>query len=401
MNGIRVIFRWSSHNQYSVATLIGLLDDRLPAERFEILRAPSLAEVEDGACGNDTSVVAYSFTSLDADAVRDEIRALRAGRAAHAVVICGGPHTSAEPEDVLAWGADAAFVGEAEETLPAYLLELEASGSAPRDRLIRGAPVSDLDAYPPFAAGRGLFAPIELRRGCANRCTFCQTPRLFGPVRERSVEAVMRSARQLVDAGKNRIVFTSPDALLYGSRDGTVDLGAVEELLAAVSSTGLSITFGFFPSEVGPRSLARAAEAAHLLRKHVAHDEIVIGAQSASPRVLKLLGRAHTVADADEAVAIAAAAGFTPVVDVLTCTPGELPDERRQTLEWMREVRSRHGARFNLHHFTPLPGTPLAGRSPEAIERDVLDAFREMVATGAAVGHYSDEWLATSTLDVR
>jgi len=400
MDRTRIIFRWMQNNRYSVATLIGLLDEALGDDRYEIVRASTADEAAKLASGARRSIVAYSFTTSDGAAVAAEIGALRAGGARDAVVICGGAHTSAVPDEVLAWGADAAFVGEAEESLPAFLRTFAESGEPPSDRIVKPLPLDEFDAYPPFAASRGLFAPVELRRGCENRCAFCQTPRLFTVVRERSVEYVMRHAASLVAAGKRRIVFTSPDALLYGSRDGVVNLPAMEELLSRVSATGLGITYGFFPSEVGPRSLARAPGAAALLRRYVAHDEIVVGGQSASPRVLKLLGRSHTVEDVDAALAIASDAGFTPVVDVLLCAPGETGDERRRTMAWMRDARSRHGARFNLHHFTPLPGTPLGGRPAERIEADVLAELRRMLATGAAVGHYTDEWLATADVEV-
>jgi radical SAM superfamily enzyme YgiQ (UPF0313 family) len=150
---------------------------------------------------------------------------------------------------------------------------------------------------------------------------------------------------------------------------------------------------------VGPRSLARAPEAAALLKRYVAHDEIVIGAQSASPRVLRLLGREHTVEDVDSSLAIAVSAGFAPVVDILMCAPGETADDRGLTVEWMRTVRSRHGARFNLHHFTPLPGTPLGTSRPERIEAEVLAGLCRLIATGAAVGHFTDEWLASAGIE--
>jgi B12-binding domain/radical SAM domain protein len=390
MTKTTVVFRWLRHNHYTVAVLLGLLDQALDGRRFELGLAGSRRDLlsrlkERGG----PAVVAYSFTTSEALQVEREIRSLRIDAPRQITILCGGPHPSACPDEVLSWGADLVFVGEAEESLPAFLREFAETRRLPASPIVQPLPLGDFDSYPPFWAEGGLFAPIEIRRGCRNRCAFCQTPRLFPTVRERTPAGILHHAGSLQRAGLKRVLFTASDALLYGSTDGrTANLDALEAFLSGLGRTGLAISFGFFPSEVAPHTLARTPEAAQVLRRHVSNRELVIGAQSGSPSTLERLGRPHTVEEIEAAAAAARAAGFVPLVDILLGTPGEGREERRVTLDWMGRLRLREGARFNLHHFLPLPGTPFAGQPAERLEPDVLEAIRRLLDTGAARGNF-------------
>jgi radical SAM superfamily enzyme YgiQ (UPF0313 family) len=79
------------------------------------------------------------------------------------------------------------FVGEAEESLQDYLNKLYVSKDVLKDKIIKALPLKDFDEYPPFSTKRRFFGPIELVRGCKNRCAFCQTGRLFPCVRQRII----------------------------------------------------------------------------------------------------------------------------------------------------------------------------------------------------------------------
>ena len=111
--------------------------------------------------------------------------------------MAGGPHTSALPESVLEAGADAAFVGEGEESLPRFLNDIAESGGGPKQGIIPPMPLGDFDSYPPFAHRLNFLAPIEIRRGCSVGCAFCQTSRIFTKVRERSIDYITRYGRHI------------------------------------------------------------------------------------------------------------------------------------------------------------------------------------------------------------
>jgi radical SAM family uncharacterized protein/radical SAM-linked protein len=163
------------------------------------------------------------------------------------LVLCGGP-TATHPEP-LAPFIDAFFIGEAEESLPALVLEfarLRRSGIPRRERLVRlasqyplyvpelyvigrdpdtgfitvGAPtdervparpkrvwVSDLNRFPfpddsPLAFGEAIFdrMAVEVARGCTEGCRFCQAGMIYRPVRERDpvqvIDALMSGVKK-------------------------------------------------------------------------------------------------------------------------------------------------------------------------------------------------------------
>jgi radical SAM family uncharacterized protein/radical SAM-linked protein len=166
----------------------------------------------------------------------------RAGDAT--LVLVGGP-TASHPEPVAPF-IDAAFIGEAEELLPALVLawaalrrEITAGTRTRRDALadlasrfplyvpalyateidaatgmmVVGAPldprvparvsramVADLDKYPfpsdtpvPYAEAVFERASVEIARGCTEGCRFCQAGMIYRPVRERSPQSIADS----------------------------------------------------------------------------------------------------------------------------------------------------------------------------------------------------------------
>ena len=145
-----------------------------------------------------------------------EIRNIKKTCSNKAIIICGGPHAAALPESLLKLGSDIVFVGEAEESLPAFLNHFHQTHRLPDDKIILPLPLKSFDEYPPFSVKRKFFGPIELRRGCTNSCVFCQTPGLFKKVRERSINLVKKYVQYMKEHKRQRIIFTIPDVLSYG-----------------------------------------------------------------------------------------------------------------------------------------------------------------------------------------
>jgi B12-binding domain/radical SAM domain protein len=209
--------------------------------------------------------------------------------------------------------------------------------------------------------------------------------------RHRSVDNVREHVRSMTAEAIDRppyVRYVTPTSLSYGSPDTSVNLAAVEELLAGVRAElparGKQY-FGTFPSEVRPEHVS--PEALALIKRYADNASLVIGGQSGSERLLAATHRGHDVASIERAVALCIEANVRPDVDFLFGLPGETDDDRLATVALAERIAAR-GARVHSHAFMPLPGTPLANATPTAIGADLADAVARLESRGAAYGQW-------------
>jgi len=246
------------------------------------------AELERAVREDRPEVVGFSIRNLD-NAVHQRLEShlhvhdslIESARRGGAKVVIGGPAVSLLAErslDVLP--ADFAVLGEGEETFPALLAALD-QGRDPG--LLPGVAVRDASgratATPPrrlarFGASglerwidwrqygpRGFTWPIQSKRGCAFRCTYCSYPSLEGRLHRLrptddvvdEIERVARIARprtfELVDSTFN--VPVEPALALcrelrrrklgvHLTAMGVNPLGVTEDLFAEMESAGFN-----------------------------------------------------------------------------------------------------------------------------------------------------------------
>ena len=125
-----------------------------------------------------------------------------------------------------------------------------------------------------------------------------------------------------------------------------------------------------------------------LIETYCANRKVHFGAQSGSNRVLQMLRRGHTAEDVMKAYDLCRDHGITPVVDYIVGLPDESDDEQRLSVTQMKEI-TRFGV-VHVHHFTPLPGTPLAGMSARSVLPDVQRELGRMALNRKATGSWID-----------
>ena len=339
------------------------------------------------------AVAGWSFYSPDFVASAEDLRYVKA-RAPGAVHLAGGVHATAEPLQTLQAGFDFVALGEGESTVVSFFRERERRAGLAwleQGRLRSNGPGErrPLDDFPGFNHLEGKWNALEITRGCVYACSFCQTPFMFkARFRHRSVGCVREHVRWMRADGIRYMRFVTPTCLSYGSEDTSVNLEAVEELLAAVRGElppQGKIYFGTFPSECRPEHVTRASLA--LLRKYVDNDSLVIGGQSGSERVLRETHRGHGVGEIIESVKLAREFGFRPDVDFLLGMPDETPEDRAESLALAQKLVDL-GARIHSHAFMPLPGTPLGGKVPSPIEARTQRAMERLESKGAMYGQW-------------
>jgi len=229
---------------------------------------------------------------------------------------------------------------------------------------------------------------------CQHKCAYCDFNSYAGLGRdeqERYVAALLAE----MDLWAAR-----PE--LRGEQVATVFVGGgtptlLEGRLLARVLTGVRARFPLAPDaevtvEANPGTVDVAGEKLHLLREAGA-NRISFGAQARQDHLLRRLGRIHTAAEVEEAVAAARRAGFTNIsLDLMYGLPGQTPEDFRRTLEWALSLGPTHISAYSLivEEGTPFYHEWRAGRldlPPEDAEEAM---FREGKALLEANGfeHY-------------
>lgn len=403
-----LLFYCPRENKLSVSALCGALDarpelDELPVYFANTPRAMRAESARLLAAGNFV-VAAFSFFTSQAMEAGALARSLKHNAGTELFLLAGGPHPSGAPEATLQLGFDCVCVGEGEETLPGILLALSSGGDFRRldglafladGNFVRtpARPPVDLNLYPPVSFRRERFGTIEITRGCPFGCKYCQNSRLFGhKQRHRSVEKILEIVGRMADRGLLEFRCVTPDAFAYGSPDGRqLNLPALERLLGGlrgILGPGGKLFFGSFPSEVRPEHVT--PETIALAVKYSDSDNLVIGAQSGSERVLSLCGRGHGTAEIVRAVELTLSAGLSAYVDFIFGLPGETEADALLTLDLMRKL-GKMGAKAHAHTFMPLAGTPYETETAAPTADIYRIAVEELCGRGMAFGHWQKQ----------
>jgi len=394
--------------RFSISVLIGAVeadgrfDDvvihELDPKQDLALQIGSLAE------RYEQVVLGYSFTTPNGPEVLRQVQSIRQQLAQqnqqNVTLVAGGPHPSGAWQQTLQMGFDVAVVGEGERSLPELLHAIYGDGDLSQVRGIgtvrdgetvytgRSPRVENLDDYPPFAPHYGMFSSMEITRGCPWACRFCQATFLFGNrMRHRSVDNIAHWVQVSAREELYEIRFITPDAFAYGSDGQHLRLDLLQQMLKAVNEiVGREHTYiGSFPSEVRPETVSR--EAVDLIRAHAVNDNIIIGAQSGSDRLLELSHRGHGVAEIYKAVQITRDAGLMANVDFIFGMPGESEQDREQTRRVIRDLAAM-GARIHSHAFVPLAGTPWSDELPGQVDPETQSLLYALAGTHQQYGQW-------------
>jgi radical SAM family uncharacterized protein len=320
----------------------------------------------------------------------------------HPLVIAGGPNAY-NPEP-LADFVDLFLIGEAEESLPELVSALREGKprASRRERLlecarrVRGAyvpslyevnyaddgrvaaieptaegvpgiverrAVFDLDAAPapvrpvvPFVETVHDRLAVEIMRGCAHGCRFCQAGATYRPLRRRSVEKILEIVEQgLAATGYDEV------GLLSLSSSDYPELGElVSKLNVRHGKSGVSISL---PSLRVNEGLAQIPELVAAVRK----GAITVAPEAGTERLRRAINKQVGDAQLFDGLAAAFRAGWNRVkLYFMTGLPTE-DDEDLAAIgaiigraSAMARKLAKRGGRINasVSNFVPKPGTP-------------------------------------------
>jgi len=230
----------------------------------------------------------------------------------------------------------------------------------------------------------GLYVHIPF---CLKKCCYCDF--VSYPYDEEKARAYCAAlVREIGLYGAERLEVAS---VFFGGGTPTClparNLAAVMEEINRFFnlSREIEVTVEANPGTVDPAGL-RALRAAGANR-------LSLGVQAGQDRLLNALGRAHTAAEAVEAVQMARAAGFDNLnIDLIFGVPGQTMNDWRQTLKLVVDFEPEHLAAYNLQieDGTPLKRAVAQGKVTPCPEDLELAMYREAMEFFAANGfiHY-------------
>jgi len=403
-----VVF-YQKKNIYSFNALIGALEtvEELEDIKLYFIRGFENLDNELGRiCENHKKVVlGISFFTTQLWEINDLLKLLRAKYKERVLFIAGGPHPTGDPKGTLKMGFDIVVVGEGEETLIEILYNVKYNKNLDairgiayfnKDKILTTTKKRrwiDLDKYPPLPIKNVKFGAIEITRGCPFACYFCQTPYILGTrPRHRSIKSICNAVSVMKTYGKTDIRFITPNAFSYGSPDGkSLKIPILEKLLIEITEIIKpkgKIFFGSFPSEVRPEHVTK--ETLGLILKYASNDNIVLGAQSGSQKVLNSCNRGHSTKDVYNAVKLTLEAGLTPNVDFIFNLPNETEEDIDLTIDFMYKI-SDMGAKIHSHTFMPLPLTRFAYEDVKDVDEKIIKTISKLSSQGLAYGEWKKQ----------
>lgn len=409
MKDIVLVVFYHKNNKFSFNALIGALDS---VERFNDLKIVYFTGKKDLIQGlkeivpkYKTVILAISFFTTQIWDMHELISALRKNHGKDLVIIAGGPHPTGDPSGTLDMGCDIVVVGEGEETFMELVQKINDGkelskvkgiglvGSDGNYKYTGKRALISLDKYPPFPLKNRRFGALEITRGCPYVCFFCQTSYLAGTTpRHRSVKTICKYVQIMKQENLTDIRFITPNAFCYGSPDGkTLNLPKLKELLVNVKeilSPEGRIFFGSFPSEVRPEHVTK--ETLDLLTTYADNDNIIIGAQSGSQKVLNSCHRGHSVEDVYTAVELTLKAKLKANVDFIFGLPNETIEDIKLTINVMEDLVKK-GARIHAHSFIPLPMTPYANEPATKINKVLQKTLKSSLLGNQVFGEWKKQ----------
>ena len=216
---------------------------------------------------------------------------------------------------------------------------------------------------------------IKISEGCDNRCTYCIIPYLRGKFRSRTIEDVVKEAKEMVALGNKELILISQDTTHYGT--DIYGKSALPELLREICKIdGLKWVrlLYCYPEEITDELVETIANE----EKVVKYIDLPI--QHISDKVLKLMNRRGNSALIREKIKLLRERipGIVIRSTVIVGFPGETKEDFALLAEFLKEVKFE---RLGVFKFSCQEGTPAAkikeGIVPENTKQKRLDKLMQ------------------------
>lgn len=204
---------------------------------------------------------------------------------------------------------------------------------------------------------------IKIEDGCENRCSYCAIPDGRGRVRSKPAEDAVEEALDLCRGGCREIVLTGIEIASYGRDTGGSLAGLLSELDSECAGFGTRFRLSSVPPDLFSDEFVDRISRLRSLASH-----FHISMQSASDRILRLMRRHYSSADAYAAIEKLRKSipGVMFSADIIVGFPGESPGDFSDTLDFVRDTKLIH---THIFPYSRREGT-LAASMPGQIPND-------------------------------
>ena len=297
--------------------------------------------VEDLPESIDADIIALSVETF---AARRAYALARQYKSDGNVIIMGGYHPTALPEECLAH-CDAALVGDAEDTFPAFLKDYQ-NGTLQRKYISRGMScLSRVRLNHPCFDGKR-YAPVgvaQFSRGCKFACDFCSIKTMYsGKVRQKHTADIVSEMRE----AKEKLFFLLDDNIF-------LDENSALELFEALRPLKKKWVCQISMDVTQNSRLLRAMRKSGCVM-------VIMGFESLSAENLRAMNKtANLQIDYDSAVRNLSRHGLLVYATFVLGYDGDGPDAPRSML---RFANKHSFAIANFNPLIPMPETPLYKR---------------------------------------
>ena len=214
-------------------------------------------------------------------------------------------------------------------------------------------------------------AYLKIAEGCSNGCAFCIIPKLRGRYRSRSMDSLLREARELEARGVRELIVIAQDITRYGMdlKDGSSLAGLLREL-CRMNFHWIRLHY-LYPEVITGELIeviAREPKIVHYLDIPIQH---------CNDRILKAMRRHNTRREL-EALFDKLRAAIPDLVlrtSLICGLPGETEEEFEELCQFLREQKLQ---RAGVFQFSPEEGT-LAEKMPDQVDPETAARRVELV----------------------
>ncbi|MBR5307761.1 MAG: 30S ribosomal protein S12 methylthiotransferase RimO [Clostridia bacterium] len=237
-------------------------------------------------------------------------------------------------------------------------------------------------------------AYIKISEGCDNKCTYCAIPMIRGRFRSRTMEDIVREAKELADMGATELIIISQDTTRYGlDLYGELKLPELLRELCKIEKLRWIRLLYCYPEETTDELIDVIASE----EKIVKYIDMPI--QHISDKILKLMNRRGDSALIKDR--IKALRERVPGVIIRTTVivgfPGEKGEDFATLAEFLKETKFD---RLGVFTYSEEEGTPAANLPDKVSEKQMQRRCDSLMENQMAIHEKLNQRMIGQTLEV-